>query len=208
MRVLSVDDHALVREGLRYVLRRLGDVTIREAGTLKGALQSLGREVADLIVLDYYLPDATGEGAIHSLLEASPGATIVVLSGDDSPVLAREVIDAGARGFVPKSYPSDRMLAALQLVVAGGVYLPVDLSPSTGVGEGTPALTARQREVLAMLVDGSSNAEIAGRLGVSASTIRAHVSALLRELDVSNRTEAVAVALRSGLVRGRAKVVR
>lgn len=197
MDVLLVDDHALFREGLALLLREVDEgVVVRHAASVPQALQRLdegGRP--DLILLDMVLPGEQGLDALKRVREHAEEVPTVVVSGAEDPQLVRDCIDAGAMGFIPKASDSRVMTAALRLVLSGGVYLPslVILAAPLVAAEPRPLaeLTPRQRDVLMRLVQGKPNKIIARELGISDTTVKTHVSAVLQCLGVHNRTEAV-----------------
>ena len=208
MWVLLVDDHAMFRQGLVFLLGDLdGGLQFMEAGSCEQALELLQGNSADLILLDMNMPGKQHLDALHSLLEADPGAAIVVVSGEDDPELIRSAIRAGASGFVPKASSSEILLAALRLILAGGVYLPpsmLEQAPATRA-TGTSAkpaadsLSDRQLAVLLLAIQGKANKVIALDLGIAEGTVKTHLSTAYRVLGVNNRTEAVFAAARLGL---------
>jgi len=208
MHILIVDDHALFREGLRFLLRKLDDeLIIDEAESCEQGVKFAAEQTYDLILLDLKLPDHPGFTALERLRETRPDIPVVVLSGEDAPRTVRAAIDAGAMGFIPKSSSSELLVNALRLVLGKGVYLPPRiLGPDTDHGSGSPVdpdtlslLTSRQMEILRGVIQGKPNKVIARDLDIAESTIKAHLSAVLRLLGASNRTEAVFVAARLGL---------
>ncbi len=215
MRLLVVDDHALFRYGLAHVLRRLDDeVAIYEAGSCEEALTLIAsHDDFDLVLLDLALPGMGGFAGLNSLRERFPRLPIVVLSGSEDAGDMERALRVGALGYIPKSSSSQVMLSALRLVFAGGIYLPPSLlqpsegtaglarkcdaldSPGSAAG-GNVDLTARQREVLALLADGKPNKLIARALHISEGTVKTHVATIFQVLKVNNRTEAVRAAQR------------
>lgn len=208
MKILVADDHALFREGLRYVLARLDDaVEVLEARDGAEALALASRQPdLELVLMDLAMPGMDGVAGLRALRARIPSVPVVILAASEEPDDVRLVLDGGAMGFIPKSSTSDVMLSALRLVLAGGVYLPpalLDRSPAArgplprratsleGLG-----LTPRQHDVLRLLGRGKSNKEIAQALGLAEGTVKLHVSAILRALDVENRTQAVIAAAR------------
>jgi DNA-binding NarL/FixJ family response regulator len=201
MRVLFVDDHALVREGVRLVLERLPEIEIMdEAGSLGQARRLLAEHRYELILLDYHLPDLSDTGTVGELVAELPNTKIVILSGDREPELARQLLAAGVRGFIPKQTNADVMLAALLVVLRGGTYVPPEALSAHPAPADPSVLTGRQRQVLGLLAQGLTNKEIAGEIAISESTVRVHVSAILRALQVDNRTQACQIAVRNGWV--------
>lgn len=205
MKILVVDDHALVREGLRQVLKGLDEsVEVLQAGTCAQAFATTqSHSDLDLILLDYRLPDMTGLEALAIFGQQHPELPIVMLSGSANVQIMRQVLQAGAAGFVTKSSLSDELLGAVRRVLDGDVYLPHELETDTppeqpDPASERPALTQRQELVLRGLLDGQSNREISQALNVSEETIKTHVTAILRHFAVHNRTQAVVAAARCG----------
>ena len=210
MKLLTIDDHALFRQGLKFLLMDLqNDLECIEAESLAGALALDDKESVEFILLDYHLRDSEGEESLEKISGAFENAVIVVLSGEENPQLIRKIIDRGAAGFIPKSSPQDILIAALKLILAGGVYIPavaVNTSPASPattevLEDGISSLSKRQLEVLRRAVQGKSNKVIARELFIAEGTVKAHLSAAFRALGVSNRTEAVYAASRLNLVK-------
>jgi DNA-binding NarL/FixJ family response regulator len=217
MKILVVDDHVLIREALRGVLKALrSDAVILEGSDSRQAMQLIG-EHADigLILLDLTLPDADGFSMLAELRERYPATSVVVLSAQQDRGSVVKALDLGALGFIPKSAPREVMLAALELVFAGGIYIPPEIlsrqepgpsqsapqPPATDSSQGPPrdlGLTERQLEVLALIMRGKSNKAICRVLDVAEPTVKNHVTAIFRALKVTNRTEAVIAVIESG----------
>jgi len=210
LRALLVDDHAVFTQGLRFLLSDL-DETIEfvEATSCDEALQVDDGSDIDLILLDFHMPGLHGLDALSSVKKQFPSAAVVMLSSEDNPQIIRDVIDNGASGFIPKSSTADVLIAALRLILAGGIYLPT--SALTGVGNQKPVtdseaagapiegLSQRQRQVLMKVVQGKPNKVVAYEMNISEGTVKAHLSAAFRALGVHNRTEAVFAAAKLGL---------
>lgn len=195
MKILLADDHVLFREGMRHVLAQLGeDVEIVEAGDCAQTLAAIDAH-ADftLVLLDLDMPGEGGFAALDTLSEQHAALPIVVLSGSEERRDMRRALDGGAMGFIPKSATAPVMLSALQLVLAGGVYVPPALlGGNTGeVAKSAAELTPRQLEVLDKMTEGKPNKIIAAELGLTEATVKAHVTAVLKTLNVTNRTQAV-----------------
>jgi two-component system, NarL family, nitrate/nitrite response regulator NarL len=207
VRILLADDHALVRQGLAFFLRRLGrEVAIVEAGTLEEAIAASARtDAIDLIILDLNMPGMGGLNGLDAVRVRRPDVPVVILSGAGTDADAREASARGAAGFIPKALSAEETLAALRLALAGERYFPQCLEPPDATaaaiapGDGPlRALSPREREVLALLVGGHPNKEIARRLGLQEVTVKLHLKGLFRKLGASNRTQAVTTALRMG----------
>jgi DNA-binding NarL/FixJ family response regulator len=208
MNILLVDDHALFREGLRALMLKLSpDITIYEAASLEGAIDECRATQFRMALLDLGLSQSDGLETLDAFRIGVPGVPVVVLSGDEAPQRIRAAIDRGAVGYVPKSHTSDLMIAALRLVLSGGVYLPpLALDDDLGFGQGSAPITQtfarlspRQREVAQLLLQGQSNKVIGRKLGLSEGTIKAHVSAIYQIIGAKNRVEAVTLAAKSGI---------
>ena len=216
MKILVVDDHALVREGMRQVLKGLEeDVWVLEASTCAQAFElAASHPDLDMVLLDYHLPDMSGLVALDQFGIKHPELPVILVSGSASPDIMRQVLGKGAAGFIPKSSKSEVLLSALGLVMAGEVYVPPELllphaSPGQAASQPTPPgrlegdpptpeLTPRQIEVLQHLLDGRSNREIGAAMHLSEETIKNHVTSILRLFAVQTRTQAVIAATRHG----------
>lgn len=212
MRTLLIDDHAVFTQGLKFLLSDL-DETIEfvEATSCDQALGTDHPEDVNLILLDYHMPGLHGLGALEAIKDNFPSATIVMLSSEDNPRLIREAIDNGAAGFVPKSSTAEVLVAALRLILAGGIYLPTSALTDVSDRDNVPAddgssqtneidgLSSRQLEVLMKVIQGKANKVVAHEMNISEGTVKAHLSAAFRVLGVSNRTEAVFAAAKLGL---------
>ena len=209
MNVLLVDDHAMFRQGLRFLLSDLDEsLTFTEEAGCDRALNLPQDYSPDLILLDLNLPDSKGLDALSRVRERFEDAALVVVSGEEDPAMIRRTIDDGAAGFVPKSSNSDVLIAALRLVLAGGIYLPrislyaqeaSNSSPKEPPEYPVHKLSKRQVEVLRLAIQGKSNKSIAREINVAEGTVKAHLSAAYRVIGVANRTEAVYAAARYGI---------
>lgn len=210
MKLLLVDDHPLFRDGIALLLAELAPkVVVCHAGNLNEALVALAGEPAiDLILLDFILPGTHGLQAIEALRDRCPEVPVVILSAQADPLTVLRSIDLGAMGFIPKSSPTESLFEALRVVLAGGVYVPPldvpGLAPQTQARPFTTpdslGLTPRQTQVLRLILEGKPMKLIARELGLSHNTAKTHVSAVLRALAVTTRTQAVVAANRMGLV--------
>ncbi|MGE5514615.1 MAG: response regulator [Bacteroidota bacterium] len=211
MKILIADDHELFRDGLRHVLDQLGgSLSIVEASDFAQAVAAVEREPdIDIVLLDLNMPGMPWNEGLQRLKEMLPEAVpVIVLSASDDRRHVLQAVNMGAAGFIPKTSSSRVMLSALKLVLSGGVYLPPALleqgNSQDGVGplaneNAVSFLTPRQREVLALLGQGKSNKEIARVLQLAEGTVKLHVTAILKALNVNNRTRAVVAASQLGL---------
>ncbi len=206
MHVLLVDDHEMFRQGMRFLLTDLNDdIDFTDAGTCEEALGVLNNAEIDLALLDLNMPGTDGINALQKIREAHPGVQIAVLSGMEDPDLIRDAIDQGASGFVPKASSSEVLVAALKLILAGGVYLPqaaLNAAPDRAAVEDSPRtdlLSERQTDVLLKAIQGKPNKVIAREMNIAEGTVKTHLSAAFKALGVHNRTEAVFAAAKLGL---------
>ncbi len=212
MRILICDDHALFREGLRHVLVELGEAPeIVEAANADDAMALVsGDPDLAMVLLDLHMPGTSGLATLEALGEQFPTLPVVMVSASEDAAEIRQALDAGASGFIPKSSSGAVLRSAVQLVLAGGVYVPpvaLDGAPASpapprgasGLSTRYGKLTARQLEVLRLLAKGLTNREIGSVLGIAEGTVKAHIAALLDALDVANRTEAVAAMRELGI---------
>jgi DNA-binding NarL/FixJ family response regulator len=215
MRILIADDHRLIVEGVKLKLAELGEDTEFVVAMTVEDIQRVIREhpPLDLALIDLAMPGANGRRHLTDLLEAFPDTPLVVLSGSENPELMKDLLDMGVVGFIPKAYSPDVMLSAVRLVLSGGVYVPpMMLNPEhVAATEATEAaddatletrlrelLTERQIDVLHLLSQGKPNKLIARDLGISEGTVKIHLAAIFRALNVRNRVEAVVASRRLG----------
>jgi DNA-binding NarL/FixJ family response regulator len=193
LHLLVVDDHAVVRVGLAQLLRGLrAGCEVSEAADLTQAHGVLAaRPDVALVVLDVHLPGQAPLQALHSLRRQYPLLPVVLMSGDTSPALAAQALHDGAAGWLPKSADERVLIGALELVLAGGCYVPPFLLQRPAVQPAQETLTERQVDVLGELVRGRSNKEIARALGMAEPTVKGHLVTIFRVLRVRNRAEAV-----------------
>lgn len=215
MKVLIADDHRLIIEGVKIKLAEL-DPSVEAVVAMN--IEELERAVAehadqlDLALVDIAMPGTQGYQHVARLREQAPSLPVIVLSGSEDPELMRSLIDMGVLGFIPKAYSPDIMLSAIRLVLAGGVYIPPLLLANSQAQGWQPAdattgpqgfdsarsleglrtlLTERQIDVMRLLSQGKPNKLIARDLGISEGTVKIHLAAIFRALNVRNRVEAV-----------------
>jgi DNA-binding NarL/FixJ family response regulator len=212
VKILVVDDHPLVRDAMAQLAEELGvDVTVFKAADCAAGLEAARTHGdLDLVLLDLNLPGLRGIPALERFRNEHPTAPVVIVSMYRDRETVNEAIRCGAVGFIPKSSGRDTIVNALRLVLSGSVYVPPEVALGEDRRESAPSLvhgrtagelglTARQGQVLALLMKGRSNKEICRDLGLAERTVKAHTSAVLNTLRVSSRTQAVIAAAALGL---------
>jgi len=212
LKLLLVDDHAVVRTGLRMLLEEHGDVTIvGEAGTAAEAIEAAGRLDPDVVLMDIGLPDKSGIDAARELKRLRPSVAIVALTIHEDAEYFFKMLDAGATGYVPKRAAPEELLSAIEAAARGEVYLYPSMAKllvgdylrqeqAVKSARALDGLTAREQEVLTPLVEGESNQAIADQLGISPKTVARHRENLMRKLNLHSRAELVKYAIRKGII--------
>ncbi len=219
MKVLIADDHRLIVEGVKTKLSELGQnvefVVAMDIAEFDAAVRRPDCAL-DLAIIDISMPGAQGHRHIAEIRRIAPDVPVIVLSGSENTELIRTLLDLGVQGFIPKAYSPDVMLSAVRLVLSGGVYVPPMLlagvqargwTPPADARAGTPGsqpsldglrqiLTERQIDVMRLLSQGKPNKLIARDLGISEGTVKIHLAAIFRALNVRNRVEAVVASRR------------
>lgn len=212
IRVMLVDDHAVVRVGLRMLLEGEEDIEICcEAQSASEAVVEAAKIKPDVILMDIGLPDMSGIDATREIKRVCPETAIVALTIHEDEQYFFKMLDAGASGYVPKRAAPEELLTAIRAAYAGEVYLYPSLAKllvrdflTQQVGskaeESENVLTAREREVLALLAEGANNAEIGERLNISPKTVARHRENIMSKLNLHSRTELVKYAIRKGII--------
>jgi DNA-binding NarL/FixJ family response regulator len=197
MKVLIVDDHAVVRHGLKSAIQAHGYEVVAVAGSINEAQAFMAQTNPDAIIVDINLPDGSGFDLVAWARKISPQTAIVILTLNDGEDYVRAAKSAGANAFVVKSAPLSELIAALDFAIASPSSFSSKHITTSGVDSG---LTAREIDVLQSINLGLSNTAIATNLYVSVSTVKTHVSSILRKLDADNRVQALAIARERGLL--------
>ena len=214
IRVMIVDDHAMVRRGLATILKVFDDSSegagrpLQLAGEAENgvaAIQLCGEILPDVVLMDMVMPEMDGATATRAICEKYPQVQVIALTSFKEGDLVKNALEAGAIGYLLKDVSADELARAIRAAHAGRATLSPEAAQALVENANLPPvpgldLTEREREVLALMVEGLNNTQIAGRLTVSPSTIKSHVSSVLSKLGVASRTEAVALALRNHIV--------
>ena len=200
VKLLIVDDHPLFRDGLAALLCQASvDNIVVQASSTEEALQLADEQIIDAVFMDLSMPGLSGEPAIREFARRHPDLPVIVLSSSEDPGDVRRVLNAGASGYIPKSATAKTVVSALTLVLSGNIYVPPLLvAAATRAAEhaaqagprSLSALTDRQVDVLRFLRDGLSNKEISANLGIAEKTVKVHIAAIFKTLNVVNRTQA------------------
>lgn len=202
MHILLADDHDMVRETISAYLESEGGAEVALAIDLAGALQTIRQDGPfDLVLLDFQMPGMNGLTGLIQAISANKGGRVAILSGSAPAKTAREALEAGAIGFIPKTMGAQSLLNAVRFMSSGEVYMPVELMREEEATDHPLAekLSPRELEVLESLCKGLSNKEIARELDLQEVTIKLHVRTLCRKLDAKNRTQAALTAKEAGL---------
>jgi two-component system, NarL family, response regulator LiaR len=207
IRVMLVDDHTMVRRGLATFLKIFDDLELAgEAESGAAAIQLCAEVLPDVILMDMVMPDMDGAAATRAIRQQFPQVQVIALTSFKEGDLVKNALEAGAIGYLLKDVSADELVQAIRAAHAGRATLSPEAAQALVEAANQPPgpgldLTEREREVLALMVEGLNNTQIAGKLSVSPSTIKSHVSNILSKLGVSSRTEAVTLALRNQIVR-------
>jgi NarL family two-component system response regulator LiaR len=206
IRVMVVDDHPMVRLGLSTFLKVYDDLElVGEADDGDAALELCGKVSPDVVLMDMVMPSMDGVAATRAIRQQFPGAQVIALTSFKEDGLVEKALQAGAIGYLLKDVSADKLVAAIRAAYKGRATLSPEATQVLVEAANKPPvpghdLTKREWAVLALMVEGLNNTQIAHRLGISSSTVKTHVSAILSKFGVESRTEAAALALRHHLI--------
>jgi len=202
IRVLCVDDHPLLRQGIVGLIESQDDMLlVAEAGNGREAMAAFRQRHPDVTLMDLRLPDTTGIDAIIAIRSEFPDARIIVLTTFEGDVEIRRALEAGARGYLLKSMPPQELIQGIREVHAGRKRIPAQIGAQLAEHMGEEGLTARELEVLRKIAEGERNSDIANQLSISEETVKVHVKHIMEKLGAKDRTQAVAIAIRRGIIR-------
>ena len=201
IRVFSVDDHPLMHEGIAALINNQADMTlVSEAFDGKSALVRFREHQPDVTLMDLRLPDMSGIEAMISILKEFPKARVIILTMFEGDVEIQRALKAGARGYMLKTMPPMELVKVIRRVHAGKKHIPPEIAANLAEHFSNDALTARETEVLAQIAEGNRNRDIAELLFISEETVKVHIKHIMDKLGASDRTQAVAIAIRRGII--------
>jgi DNA-binding NarL/FixJ family response regulator len=201
IRVFSVDDHPLLREGIAAIINNQPDMqVIGQAANGKDGIQEFKKHQPDVTLMDLRLPDMSGIDAMIAIRAEFPGARIILLTTFEGDVEIKRALEAGARGYLLKSMPPKELVEVIRQVHAGKKRIPPQLAAQLAEHMSDEALTTREIEVLRQIAGGNRNRDIAERLFISEETVKVHIKHIMEKLGASDRTQAVAIGIRRGII--------
>ena len=201
IQVLCVDDHPIVRQGIATLLAVEPDMAlVAEASNGREAIQGYGKYGPDVTLMDLRLPDMSGIDALIAIRMTEPSARIIILTTFEGDAEIQRALKAGASGYLLKSTPPDDLVEGIRQVHAGKRRVPPDVAARLAESLSDDDLTVREIEVLRLVAEGNRNQDIASRLFISEDTVKAHLKHIMMKLDATDRTQAVTIAVRRGII--------
>lgn len=202
LRILVVDDHPVVRHGLVALIDHQPDMSVvAEADNGRAAVEQFHVQRPDVVLMDLRLPELDGVEAIAQIRASAPHARIIVLTTYDADEDIYRGLRAGAMGYLLKDASPGELLGTIRAVAAGQMRIPLEVAAKLSERMNSPELTARELDVLRLLVTGQTNKEIGATLTIAEGTVRAHLNSIFQKLDAQDRTHAATIAIKRGLVR-------
>jgi len=202
IRILCVDDHPLMREGIAAVIRNEPDFQlVAEASSGREAIEKYRAEMPDIALMDLRLPDISGIDALVAIRREFSNAQVIMLTTFEGDVEIHRALEAGARGYMLKSMPRKHLVEVIRKVAGGKKHIPQEVLAQLAEYMGNETLSPREVEVLEKVAGGNRNSDIAALLFISEETVKGHIKHIMEKLDANDRTEAVAIGIRRGIIR-------
>jgi len=201
IRVVSVDDHPLVREGIATLINDQQDMQLVAQGTTgKEAMQRYREQRPDVLLMDVRLPDMNGIDAMISIRNEFPEARVIIVTSSEGDVEMQRALEGGAAGYIVKSMPPQALLEAIRKVHGGKKAIPAEVAARLADHLSDEALTPREIEILQQVAEGNRNRDIADRLCISEGTVKVHIQHIMGKLGANDRTQAITIAVRRGII--------
>lgn len=201
IRVLSIDDHPLVREGIAAMINDQPDMQmVAQGASGKEAIQRFREHQPDVVLMDVRLPDMSGIDAMITIRSEFPEARIIIITSSEGDAEMRRALEGGARGYMLKSMPPQDLLEAIRKVHAGKKGIPPEIAARLADHYGDETLTEREIEILKQIAEGNRNCDIADKLFISEGTVKVHIKHIMEKLGASDRTQAITIAVRRGII--------
>lgn len=201
IRVLTIDDHPLVREGIAALISNQADMSlVAQAASGKEAIQRFREHQPDVALMDVRLPDMSGIDAMITIRSEFPDARIIIVTSSEGDAEMRRALQGGARGYMLKSMPPKELLDAIRKVYAGKKGIPQEIAAKLADHYSEETLTDREVEILQQIAEGNGNRDIADKLFISEGTVKVHVKHIMEKLGANDRTQAITIAVRRGII--------
>jgi DNA-binding NarL/FixJ family response regulator len=201
IRVLSIDDHPLVREGVAALINDQTDMRIvGQASNGRDGIRLFRELQPDIALMDVRLPDVSGIDAMITIRSEFSGAKIIIVTSSEGDVEMQRALEGGAKGYMLKSMPPSELLDAIRKVYAGKKAIPPEIASHLANHLSDETLTSREIEILQQVAEGNRNRDIAGRLFISEGTVKVHIKHIMEKLGASDRTQAITIAVRRGII--------